>query len=78
MHDEDHRRAAVTYASHEPWTFTSGVTTPDGVTFEVVCTVSPEQYGQDFPELSEVTQMAVANIASILQRNEKLKQVTLP
>ena len=60
------------------WIFTSGLTNPQGVKFEVVCTVSPDQYGEDFPELSEVTQMAIANIATILKRNERLKKVTLP
>lgn len=63
----------MTYAAHEEWTFTSSLTRPDGVKFEVVCTVSPEQYGDDFPELSEVTQMAIARIATDLKRNDETK-----
>lgn len=63
----------MTVAAWEEWTFTSSLTRPDGVKFEVVCTVSPEQYGDDFPELSEVTQMAIARIASDLRANERAK-----
>lgn len=67
----------MTYAAHEEWTFTSTLRRPDGVKFEVVCTVSPEQYGDDFPELSEVTQMAIARIASDLRSNDRIKSSSI-
>lgn len=57
----------------QAWTFTSTLTRPDGLKFEVVCTVSPEDYGDDFPELSEITQMAIGRIATDLRRNEQIK-----
>jgi hypothetical protein len=70
-----HRRLGeeVSVAAWEEWTFTSSLTRPDGVKFEVVCTVSPEQYGDDFPELSEITQMAIARIATDLRNNDRIK-----
>lgn len=58
---------------NQAWTFTSSVTRPDGVKFEVTCTVSPDDYGDDFPELSEITQMAVARIVTDLRNNDRIK-----
>ena len=55
------------------WTFTSSATRPDGLEIEVSITVDPEEYGPDFPEVSEITQMALVKTLSTVQQNDRLK-----